>query len=215
MSNILIHIGKSGGSTCRQAIRASAVVIDEIVHITKPPIRPDRRYYIVARHPIDRAVSAFNWRYKLVVAEERQKHRFEGEHAVLATHGTLNALAEQLYDAKGAAVPEVHAQARRIHHLKEDIDFYLDDLLAVVGPQQIAGVVMQESLEADLLAVFGVRTDIMVNRNRHTSTAAELHLSPAARANLRRFLAADFRCLEVLRRWGKISPAGLAALDRR
>lgn len=210
---VLIHIGKCGGSTCRQALAGGAVPFDEIVHIRKPPIGPDIGYVIVARDPIERALSAFNWRYRLVVTEARQKARFRGEYPILLRYRTLNEIAEGLYTPQVQPVPVVQRHFRAIHQLKQDIAFYLADLLANVGPEQIAGVVMQESLSEDLQALFGIRTELRANRNRHTIAAEELALSPRARANLRRFLEADYRCLGILRDWGKINPRALEVLS--
>ena len=112
-SNVLvyIHIGKCGGVTLEKAIKDSPVVKGLFasvhkVHIQKPPIIKNASYAIVVRNPIDRAISAFNWRYKLVVIDETQKHRFDGEYDILKKYGTLNALSEELYK-KGVLNPAV------------------------------------------------------------------------------------------------------------
>ena len=88
-SNVLIyvHIVKCGGVTLENAIEDSPLVKDLFasvhkVHIRKPPILKNASYAIVVRNPIDRAISAFNWRYKLVVTDELQKHRFYGEYEI-------------------------------------------------------------------------------------------------------------------------------------
>lgn len=54
---------------------------------------PEASYLVVVRNPISRTLSAFNWRYKLVVEQDAQRHRFPGEYEALSRHGSLNSLA--------------------------------------------------------------------------------------------------------------------------
>ena len=69
---IYIHIGKCGGSSLGQAINESEIIKKRFkkittIHLSKPPILKKARYLIVIRDPIERSLSAFNWRYKNVV----------------------------------------------------------------------------------------------------------------------------------------------------
>ena len=80
---IYVHIGKCGGSSLWQVIPDSPLLKKRFnnvtkVHISKPPIFNKASYLIVLRNPIKRAISAFNWRYKLVVERSLQRTRFEG-----------------------------------------------------------------------------------------------------------------------------------------
>jgi hypothetical protein len=62
-AKVLIHVGKSGGTSLRRAPEQTDLGREmHVVHIMRPPIRPSLEYYIVARGPIGRALSAFNWR---------------------------------------------------------------------------------------------------------------------------------------------------------
>ncbi|MGP9806426.1 hypothetical protein [Paracoccus sp. NSM] len=210
---VLIHIGKCGGSTCRTTLEAGGVRIGSVVHIRQPQPDPAARYVIIARSPIARALSAFNWRHHLVATDPAQAARFPGEQAILTHYGTMDALARQLYFPDGSDNALVQGQFRAIHHLGESIAFYLDPFLWQVGPRQIAGVMMQETLDADLLRLFGIRTGLRQKANRATTPPAMLCLSDIARAHLRRFLAHDFECLDRLRSWGLLSPLSLPALE--
>ena len=94
------------GGSLSEAIQRSEVVSGQFtqiahVHIEKPPILRNARYLIVIRNPIRRAISAFNWRYRLVVQDKAQTDRFEGEYDILLQYKSLNVLAEALYDTKG------------------------------------------------------------------------------------------------------------------
>ncbi len=120
----LIHIGKCGGASLKETLREAGIADElQFIHIQPPVFRKDLRYIIVARNPLERSVSAFNWRYKLVVIDEIQRHRFPGEHEVLTQWGSLEALSEALYDDDNKPRPMVIKDLRTIHHIREDISF--------------------------------------------------------------------------------------------
>lgn len=202
-ATVLIHVGKSGGRSLRDgiesAVRNKGV---HVVHISKPVYREDLRYIVVARGPIARLRSAFRWRYELVVTGGRQRDRVAGEYDVLVKYGSLNALAEALYDERGNPDLDAQAEMRRIHHVREDLAFYLRDLLDRCRPDQIVAVLMQENLDDDIFRVFGYRNEL----RRHSNPPAEQGdgLSEAGLANLRRCFADDFAVLTTLYCWGKI-----------
>lgn len=205
-ATVLIHVGKSGGTSLRTALKASDLGASlHTVHIRRPPIRPSLRYYIVARGPVSRALSAFNWRHKLVVEDGVQADRIAGERAFLQRHGTLDALGRALYAADGTPDRAAIEGFSRLHHIRENIAFYLDPLLDRIDPAQVAGVLMQENLDADIARVFGV--DPGGRRDKSHGGAvdpARKHLSPEALANLRRYFTRDYACLLRLFCWGKI-----------
>ncbi|WP_281954797.1 hypothetical protein [Pseudophaeobacter arcticus] len=201
---VLVHIGKCGGATLRDALERSDTRIDSITHVHQPPLGPQYRYYITLRCPIARAISAFYWRRTLVLIEASQEHRLPGEAQILRHYGSLDALAQALYHPDGSRNALAQGHYRSILHLSEDIAFYLRDLLAVSQPDQILGILRQESLAADMLQHFGIENPGRVNDNRHHTSAEERQLSPKGEANLRRFLQADFDCIAKLRDWGKL-----------
>ncbi|MEL7254165.1 MAG: hypothetical protein AAGL23_08315 [Pseudomonadota bacterium] len=197
-----IHIGKCGGATVNKAIDTSPLIAEafdhvSVSHVARPVYKPRNRYLFVVRNPIDRAISAFNWRQRLVHEEARPDHRFPGEAEVLTKYGTLEALALALYDGD-SLVPEVASEFRRIHHLREDMAFYLDPAIPVLSADQVFAVLCQETLDADIEARLGVPTPGRVHDNRSRTATEKTVLSPAARANLARFLDRDFAALEWL-----------------
>ncbi|MGM0856561.1 MAG: hypothetical protein ACQEW0_05690 [Pseudomonadota bacterium] len=202
MKKILIHIGKCGGTSLRKAIEKSGKEnLYHRVHIMKPPIFYDKKYVIICRGPISRAISAFNWRYKLVVIDEAQKNRYKGEWEVLKQYESLNNLAELLY-VDGVLQSDVASDLRKVHHLYEDISFYLTDLLNVLSPCQIDFVVCQENLDNDIERFFGVKVAFKEKGDyEKTST----FLSEEATMNLRLFFRKDYECLMKLFTYGKIS----------
>ncbi|MDE0363408.1 MAG: hypothetical protein OXI74_19700 [Rhodospirillaceae bacterium] len=172
-----------------------------VFHVRRPLYRRNLDYVVLARNPLDRAVSAFNWRYRLVVTDGLQPRRFSGEREVLVRYGSLGHLGEALYDDEGRPSRRSIRDARRIHHIREDIGFYLTGLLQRCRPEQIEAVLMQETLDADIERVFGIRNRHRKNDNSGMGGEA---LSARARANLMRFFSRDYEALARLYAWGKI-----------
>jgi hypothetical protein len=215
-TTVLIHVGKCGGTTLKKAIRATEWNgAFAGVHVRRPPVRRDLKYYILVRNPVRRAISAFSWRYRLVVEEDGQRGRFPGEYEALKKFGTLNSLAESLYSAGGAADIAAHREIRKIHHLREDIDFYLGDLLRFVEPGQIVEVLTQETLNDDILRIFNYENRLREKHNaaKPEDAAPETGaLSGVAERNLRYFFRRDYDCLMRLYCMGKISKEAFAKL---
>ena len=199
---VYVHIGKCGGVSLYNAIQNSAIVKDVFksvhkIHIQKPPILKNASYAIVVRNPIKRAISAFNWRYKLVVTDETQKYRFKGEHEILKKYGTLNALGEKLF-IDGVLNYAVANEFQKIHHLKENISFYLKPLLDEISSTQMFAVFANETLDEDIANILGVKNDIYIHQNSNHVSDDKKFLSEKAYRNLKAYLADDYSYLSKL-----------------
>ena len=199
---VYIHIGKCGGSSLWRAIADSPVVREKFnrihkVHINKPPLLKNSRYLIVIRNPIRRALSAFNWRHKLVVETEAQRDRFEGEWEVLKKYGTLNNLAEALYVDQVLDL-NVSNEFQIIHHLKENIAFYLKDTLDYIKAEQVFCVLSTETLNDDIYNNLAVIEVARVHENAKNTDESKIFLSDKACENLRRYLYEDYQCIKNL-----------------
>ena len=203
VETVVILIGKCGSGSLRAALKQSGAADKMfIVHVQRPLFRDDLKYIIVARNPLTRVISAFNWRYKRVVIDEAQRNRFPGEYEILRRYGTIGTLGEALYDADALPRHEAFRDARHIHHIREDISFHLTDLLERCSPTQIEAVLMQENLDRDMGRVFGFEN---VRRIHDNSVMCDRGtLSDRARTNLVRFLHRDYEALTRLWAWGKI-----------
>lgn len=215
-SLVYIHIGKCGGVTLSKAIDGSEIVNRRFtkitkVHVEKPPILSKASYLILVRNPISRALSAFNWRYKLVVTDEIQKERFTGEYEILKKYETLNAISERLYSGDMLNA-EVAREFRTIHHLKEDIAFYLTELLEKISPSQVYAVMSTESLDDDILTYLGVSATEKIHENASVTGSEKKYLSELAYSNLRKFLVEDYRALEELLKMSNTTHAGTEVL---
>ncbi|MCY4227877.1 MAG: hypothetical protein OXF20_09355 [Gammaproteobacteria bacterium] len=123
------------------------------------------RYIILARNPLERVISAFNWRYKLVVVTGEQRYSDPGEFEALTQYGSINVLSEALYDNDGIEKPDAIRAIRTIGHIRMDISFYLTALLDRCRPDQIQAVLMQETLNQDIAKVFGIHNEYQIHEN--------------------------------------------------
>ena len=200
---VFIHIGKCGGTTLMSTIADSPVFkrsYDRILraHLKQPPVYERAHYLVVVRNPIERAVSAFNWRYRKVV-EERSQAWVDGEREALQKYGTLNQLAEALY-LNNELCAEVAADFERISHLHARISFYLSDFLLKIDSSQVRFVLSQETLDSDIQRNLCVENVNELNKNSGKVDAKNKQLTAAAYANLKRYLKEDYLALEQLLR---------------
>lgn len=206
-----IHIGKCGGTSVRQAVYSSQKVrslYDEIrtIHVARPIFRRNVDYLVVIRNPIERAISAFNWRFKIVVEQSTQSSRFKGEKNSLLKYKTLNNLAESLYNESGNLCAVADYDYRSIHHLREGIDFYLHHQFFALPSNLIYGVIIQSSLTQDCARLLDV--DFVPEKNKNSSRSVKsraTNLSSLARTNLRKYLYKEYRCILQMREAGLIT----------
>jgi hypothetical protein len=199
---IFIHIGKCGGASLWKAIQESKIIRSQFLHIKKihgekPLILKKAKYLILIRNPVQRAISAFNWRYKLVVEDETQRQRFEGEWSVLKKYKSLNNLAEVLYK-DDLLNSEVSKEFQKIHHLKENITFYLSELLLKVTSEQIFCVISNETFSEDVINHLDVTVIEKIHENRKFVDDSKKNLSQKAYNNLKKYLRDDYECIEKL-----------------
>lgn len=199
---ILIHVGKSGGSSLRLALNQIGVQYS-VIHVMPVPIVRERaRYYLLLRSPVSRAISAFNWRYKLVVTDEVQKTRFPGEYEILKNYGSINNLAEALY-TEGNANADAIADFRSIHHLKESIAYYFSVIPVSRLKSRIAGVLFQESMATDFERLFN--KPLPGFSEKRNKKPIDDVLSDRAKRNLVRILESDYTTIEELFNLGFVS----------
>lgn len=184
----LIHIGKCGGSTLEKHFQTNKITFDN-VHIRKPIYNTRAKYIILIRNPIQRFISAFNWRYKLVVEDETQKNRFRGERQVLTYYKTANNLAEN--------IGSFNIDETYIHHIKENIHYYLGDILKNCKKENIACVLTTENLDKDMKQHFGFENTIHEKNN-----PMDKQISESAYTNLKQYLHKDYECIDALYKLG-------------
>ena len=143
-----IHVGKCGGSTIEKLLIDSPLVsarYKSVIesHVSGVSIDSNCDYLICLRNPISRAISAYEWRKKLVVSDPppNQATRFRGEQDVLKAYVTFSDLTSKLYHADASLNELAARDFQQIHHLRESISFYLKPLLPVLKYSNIYGVI--------------------------------------------------------------------------
>jgi len=188
----LIHIGKCGGSTVSTILKNNNINF-QLTHIEKANFDMNEKYVIVIRNPIKRFISSFNWRHKLVVQDKTQENRFKGEKEILQYYKTANHLAENIFD--------FDINKTYIHHIKEDIHFYLGNFLTKCKKENILGIITTENMNHDIKHLFGIDNTLYINKNSKNNTI----LSQLGYDNLTKYLEKDFECIHKLYSLGCLS----------
>ena len=199
----LVHVGKCGGSTIAEELRARGFRFEH-VHMRRPVVAAARRYVVLVRDPVARFVSAFNWRKHLLENDllpaarntdpiARLRHSAELE--FLSHFEDVNAFAERLVRSQACDVSPLSTLMSLIGHVPQGFEWYLSDLVGRIQPGQLLGVLCTERLADDCEAVFGFRPTAERNRLAGSQPAG---LSPAGRANLVREFEPEYRTLRRL-----------------
>ena len=199
---LYIHIGKCGGETLMNALNKSVKLKKNFskiyrIHVSRPPIKKNCKYLILIRNPIQRLISAFNGRYMTVIENKSQIHRFKHELEILTRFKSLDEMGRALYK-NGKLNKSVAKQMKHLHHFKEDISFYLKDLLKKIRPEQIYGVLSTETLNQDIKNILGVDNTLILHENSSKIISKNKKLSPSAYNNIKKFMEDDYRCLNYL-----------------
>jgi len=188
----LIHIGKCGGSTIYNYLKNNNFNF-EIIHIKKCIFDSNKKYIILLRNPISRFISAFYWRYKLIIKNNTQLNRFHGEKNILEYYKSANNLAEN--------ITNFDITKNYIHHINEDINFYIGDFLQNCKKDNILGIITTETMNKDLFDLFGYSNIDHKNKGDEY----DKNLSLLGYDNLKKYLSKDYDCINKLYNLGVLS----------
>jgi len=198
---IYIHIGKCGGTTLLKALNSSSEINKfsqrVTIHLHKPPIMKKARYIIVIRNPVKRAISAYNWRYEHLIKNKGKTNLLSGEYKVLSKYKNINDLAENLF-INNKANKKAHEDFRKIRHLREDISFYLKELLQKINKNQIFAVFSTEVLDHDIYKLLKIKNNSYENKNNHKTNPDKKKLTKKGYENLKNFLFEDYICIQKI-----------------
>ena len=200
-----IHVGKCGGSTIEKLLVDSPLVAlkyHSVIQSHVCGVSPDTTcdYLICLRNPIARAISAYEWRQKLVVSDPppNQASRFRGELEVLQAYGSFSELSSKLYQ-KDASLNELVARDfQLVHHLRESISFYLKPLLPILTSDNVYGIICQENLSGDCEKLLGILPGEIAERKNYLRRESPSTLGKKAVTNLKRYLHDDYACITSL-----------------
>ena len=195
-STIIIHVGKTGGTSLGKGLREIRLKEKNIyrVHVRKPLYRKDLKYIFMIRHPVSRVISAFRFRYDLVVKNKIKG--LKGEYQVLLKYKTINNIACDLYLKNGELNKKVSKEIKSILHINQDISYYLENLLNKCKQNQIIGVLTQENLNQDIEKILNYKNNF--NERVMEGSNKDAYLSEKAFINLLRFLESDYQIIYKL-----------------
>ena len=188
----LVHIGKCGGESIKAILKKLNIKFESI-HIKKCIFNSNKKYLIMLRNPINRFISAFYWRYKLVINDKLQSDRFKGEKETLEYYKSANNLAENIFN--------FDINKSYIHHIKEDIYFYIGDFLKICKKENIIGIITTETINNDILNLYHI--DNTIHKNK--SYSYDKNLSTIGYNNLKKYLSKDYECISKLYDMGLLS----------
>jgi hypothetical protein len=191
MGLVIIHVGKCAGSTLREALTINNIDY-KLIHLKRAIFNKNDKYVIVLRNPISRLISAFNWRYKLVILDRLQEIRFPGERETLLKYKDVNTFSEHISD-----YDKVN---NYIHHVYENINFYLGKFLKKAKKENILGIITQENLNEDTKKIFNI--DIGDIEKRKNDAYTYKFMSHHGRVLLKKYLHKDYKCIDKLFKMG-------------
>jgi hypothetical protein len=157
-------------------------------------------YLICLRNPISRAISAYEWRKKLVILDPppNQANRFRGEFDVLNTYSSFSDLTSKLYQSDTSLNQLVARDFQSIHHLRESVSFYLKPLIPILSASNVYGIICQETLSDDCQHLLGIAPHGILERKNHLRRESSITVGKQALANLKRYLHDDYACITSL-----------------
>ena len=188
----LIHIGKCGGSSITNELRGRKIKFT-CVHIRKVAYNPNKKYVIVIRNPIKRFISAFYWRYHLVCKTKKQENRFKNEKDFLNKYQNVDNLCNDL-----KINPDIF-NSNYVHHIKEDIHFYLKDFIDKCPKNQILGVICTETLKEDMKYIFDINVVKHEKKNGNNET-----INVESYKILKNYLKNDYMIIDKMFEYGWI-----------
>jgi len=218
MSNQLlyhIHIGKCGGTTIQRYFENQYIPSNPSTTVLECHGSYGRQvvydcnanYVICIRNPIDRVVSAFNWRYYRICTDPSQIGCHPGELETFEKYKTIDELCSKLYNGS-VLNKNVYDDLFAVCHIYTNISFYLTELLSKINKDKILFVFKQENLENDLRNFFNIEHLPFGKINEYNSMPDKFkkpkHLSDQSVINLKKVLKKDYDCLKKLIDMGKI-----------
>uniref|UniRef100_A0A6C0DY68 Sulfotransferase domain-containing protein n=1 Tax=viral metagenome TaxID=1070528 RepID=A0A6C0DY68_9ZZZZ len=206
MKLVIIHIGKCAGSVVCNTLKKNNIEFTQI-HVQKAKFKENKKYVILLRNPVSRFISAFNWRYKLVLIDKTQKKRFYKEKNALEKYNNANNLAENIENYDDDEGEEY------IHHIYEDINYYLSDFLRECKSENILGVITQENLFDDFRKIFNIDIDEIVESRKNNSSMSK-DISDTGSKLLKKYLWRDYECIEKLYKMGCLTEKQYTKLSK-
>lgn len=222
MNYIVIHVGKCSGSAVNQSMTNDKINYYEIHHanIYDPePIIPDNlikgidnyQFIFTIRHPIDRFISAFNYKYTHGIILKMDDH-FEGEIEGFEYFKTIQNLAENLYNDDGSENLRAINFCSSCDHIIYGLHHYFNNFNETYNIR----VIRHEYLKEDYKNIFNLDLSCDTHHLQANFISAyngdnkllkgnEIKITKKMYNNLKRFLKKDMDMIERLEKYNLIT----------
>ena len=181
---VLIHISKCGGTTIEEEMKKAGIEFTKF-HFRKPNYIPGNKYLIIIRNPIERFISAFNFRYKVLTDDINKRKNDPQEWQLIQKYGSVYNLVKN--------IDEYEKNPVKIKHIENNINYYLKDFLSVCPANDIVGVIATETINQDMMDLFGITIHTKENENSGYSRDIPENIE-----RLKQFLKPDYDCIDKL-----------------
>ena len=201
----IIHIGKCGGGTIKKLLKANNLRF-KWCHLRKPRIHENN--IILIRDPINRLISAFNWKMFVcenwnpnnkIIPRNINKEEIEG----YKYWKNINNFSENLYDNNGNINNMALKLIQNSNHLRSNIYWYLDEILPFCNKNN-CNLIRYEYYNEDINNILNIDSNNMHNipyfsvhvyKNNYSK-----YISDRGKQNLTKFLEKDYNCFHKLRK---------------
>ena len=198
----LIHVGKCAGSSLKQVLEQNSVYFKKYhSRSPRPSYNKYHKYIITVRDPVDRIVSALNWRYYLLVTKKKQG-KSEGQKITLELELSLLSKIKDV-DHFAKLIQQNTNEAKiffeLIGHLKRGLHWHCKNLLPYLNSAQTIGIIRTDHFESDISQQLKLQN---FESTKEKSNYPKLFGKPSedARQILKNYLTKDYQCLDHLER---------------
>lgn len=197
---VIIHIGKCGGSTVMHELISNNINFEK-KHVRKFKYESNKTYVIIIRNPIQRFISAFNWRHYLVTNNLRKfsiwgRRSLKAEKTFFNKYNNIEKFCNDLKEN-----PMILEDFDVINHMNMDINFYLQEFIDKCPKKQILGVICTETLKDDVKNIF----DINVITHKNNNSKYNKIITDKSYEILKTYLKNDYIIIDKMYKQGWIS----------
>ena len=220
MEYIIIHVGKCSGTILQRNLKYHKISFKCIHHANKrnpAAIIPNQltngkgnyQFIFCIRHPIDRLISAFNYKYTRSIIQKLGR-QFKPEIEGFKYFETIQKLAENLYNKDGSENLKAINFCSNCDHINYGLHHYLNNFNETYNIR----VIRHEYLKEDYNNIFNkdihlpensVRPNFISNINSPLQKYTKIEITKKMYNNLKRFLKKDMDIIERLEKYNLIT----------
>ena len=213
MKNIIIHVGKCSGTALIVSLNHQKINFEYIHHADNPnpqeiiPLNlikdlDNYQFIFCIRHPIDRFISAFNFKYTCGIIRNERNH-FQGEIEGFKFFKSIQNLAENLYLEDGKENSKAFNFCNNCDHMKYGLHHYLKNFNDINNIK----ICRHEYLKEDYKNIFkqeiflkeeSYQPNFISKFNSSYQKFTKVEITQKMYANLKNFLKKDLEIIEKL-----------------